>query len=833
MTTDEAVDPLPRVRSLLEDIVREGDAVRLGECLRGIHLPTLGGPDEPADLLIKALSLEPVDPSLSSELARVLGLLLARQPDVEDGQELSRRQQRLIYNALLLACSLPPEGKLFAGLNRLAKVVDGRRPLAVLDASRAASRLRRALACQQIDDSLEEHWLELIASMSNGAKEISNRQRAVLIEAWEGLLWIPPATPGEPVVHVGRIDRGLRRLHEVTAGRDGSVDILQRAIELLDETFPRSSDFWIRAFSPCWPDWPADLRHPIGERWPVVALKERTHAAYHRTPEPRVDSDNEIEVVLAGIWSEALGLERVGVHDNFFELGGDSLLALEVMSQLRLVAGVKLPMDSLFERPTIAAMAAQIESHRAHTPTSPIVPVSQDAPLPLSFVQKRLWILDQLSMLADTSFNVGRFRGTLDVAALTAALGRVAARHEALRTTFGVHEGVPCQILAERLNITLPVVDLGALPPDRRESEAWCLARKDRERPFDLACGPLFRATLISLAAGEHLLLLCLHQMIGDARSSELLLEDLAVFYTVITTGLQPSLKSLPVQYADYAVWQRDWLDSGALEEHLDYWRLQLAEPLTRLALPTDWPHFGYRQSATTAARLPALRAAALRRFASEQGGSLFMTMLAAFFVLLHRYTDETDLLVCSPIDQRREETAGLIGAFSNTLVLRVDLSGDPTFREILVRVRRMVLDAYAAAMPFDLLLDKLLIADLASLSSFMVAPVNTSETSRPFADLDYEPMKIPNDTARFDLALYTDDIGDNLVVLLEYNRDIFEQDTAYRMLQHLTSLLETVMADPERPLSRLLPDTVLISQPVAALARAARIVKRRDLARR
>jgi hypothetical protein len=242
-------------------------------------LPTLGGHDEPADLLIRALSLKPVDPHLGSELARVLGVLIAHQTDIAGAQELSHRRQRLFYNALLLACSLPPAGDLFVALKRLSHVINGHRPLAVLDASRAASRLRRALASQQVDDSLEEHWLELMASASNGAKGTSNRQLAVLIEAWESLLWVPPESFDGPVVHVGRIDRGLRRLHEVTKGREDSAGVLQRAIEVLDETFPRSSEFWGRLLSPLWSDWPVALRHAIGERWPVLTLEERAHAA--------------------------------------------------------------------------------------------------------------------------------------------------------------------------------------------------------------------------------------------------------------------------------------------------------------------------------------------------------------------------------------------------------------------------------------------------------------------------------------------------------------------------------------------------------------------------
>ena len=388
-----------------------------------------------------------------------------------------------------------------------------------------------------------------------------------------------------------------------------------------------------------------------------------------------------VEEVLAGIWSEVLGLERVGVHDNFFDLGGHSLRATQVVSRVRRALAVEVPLRALFEHPTVAALARRVEADRvraAAPPPPPLVCTPRTADPPLSFAQQRLWFLDRLEPGSST-YNIAaavRLRGSLDEDALERSLHEVVRRHEVLRTTFPMHGGRPVQAIAAAGAPPAPRrVDLSGMPADRSESEAWALAAAEARQPFELERGPLLRATLVRTGPDERLVLLTVHHIVADGWSMGVLVHELGALYGAYRGGLPSPLPDLPVQYADYAAWQQQWLSGPVLEGLLAYWRERLSG-LAPLQLPADRPRplVPSSRGAHLAFLLSPAVTDSLRALSRREEVTLFMTLLAAFQALLHRYTGQDDIAVGSPIAGRdRAEIEGLIGFFVNTLVLRTD----------------------------------------------------------------------------------------------------------------------------------------------------------------
>ncbi|MFC4047960.1 amino acid adenylation domain-containing protein, partial [Dactylosporangium siamense] len=475
--------------------------------------------------------------------------------------------------------------------------------------------------------------------------------------------------------------------------------------------------------------------------------------------------------------------------DNFFVLGGHSLLATQVVSRVRSVFGVEVPVAALFDAPTVAGLAAVVEA-ASGTNAPPIVAVDRGERLPLSFAQQRLWFLHQLAP-DSVEYNMSvpiPLPGALDVEALAAALTGLVRRHEVLRTRLVPDaDGVPWQVIdpaPERL--ALPVVDV---PAD--EVEAWL--ESDAAVPFDLAAGPLFRATLVRVAEDEHVLALAMHHVVGDEWSDAILRRELEALYG----GAE--LPGLPVQYADFAVWQRQWLTGEVLQNHLDYWRGALADAPT-LNLPTDRPRPAVRSSegAVLQFAVPAEVAEGLRAVSRGAGASMFMTMFAAYTVLLSGYSGQDDIVVGTPIANRnRAEVEGLIGYFVNTLVLRTDLSGDPTFAELLGRVRAQSLAAFAHQdVPFERLVDEL------------SADRDRSRTPLFQVLFNYFTTEV-GDTrdavAKFDLRLIASERADGgMTVALHYATRLFDASTIERMSGQVQHLLAQVAADPAVRLSGL-----------------------------
>ena len=521
------------------------------------------------------------------------------------------------------------------------------------------------------------------------------------------------------------------------------------------------------------------------------------------------------EEMLVEIWAEVLKLESIGVHDNFFDLGGHSLLATQVISRIRGSFQVEVPLRALFESPTVAGLAGHIEEARRKEQglqPPPSLTVSKERES-LSFAQQRLWFIDQLEPQSAV-YNVPgalRIRGTLDVAVLELSLNEIVRRHQALRTAFSIVEGQPVQVVSPSLRISLPVGDLTDRPATEREEEARRLAREEAQRPFDLARGPLLRVTLLRLGEQDHVLLLTMHHIVCDGWSMGVLYRELSLLYEAFSKGLPSPLSDLPIQYADFAVWQRQWLQGEVLETQLSYWKKQLEGVPAVINLPTDRPrpavqsYRGARQSFELSEELTG----ALKILSRKHHVTVFMTLLAAFQTLLHRYTGQHDIVIGSPIANRnRTEIEGLIGFFVNTLVLRSDLSGNPSFTGLLARVRNVALGAYAHQdVPFEKLVEEFQPQRSLShspLFQVMFVLQNAPPMVREFGGLMFSSFAVGSETAKFDLTLSMREEAKGLRGSLEYSTDLFDAATIDRMIRHFERLLQGIVAGPDRHISDL-----------------------------
>ncbi|AXE88333.1 Gramicidin S synthase 2 [Streptomyces sp. Go-475] len=538
----------------------------------------------------------------------------------------------------------------------------------------------------------------------------------------------------------------------------------------------------------------------------------------------RVAPRDVVEEAVAQVWCAVLGVDRVGVRDRFFDLGGKSLLALQVVARLRKLFGVELPLRALFDAPTVEELAAWVRAERAGGQDSreeaALRPVERDGPLPLSFAQQRLWFLDQL--VPDSAFytmcDAFRVRGRLDVDALRRALRMLVARHETLRTAFVERDGVPYQVIdaadgpGARRAAALTRVDLTPLEPAEREESARGLVAAEAQTPFRLADGALMRVVAARLADDEHVLVVTTHHIVSDAWSVGVLVDELGRLYRECVTGDAAGLPPLDVQYADFAVWQRDWMTGPVQERQLAYWKRALDGAPSVLRLPTDHPRPAVQseRGETVEFTLPDAVVTALEELGRERSVTLFMTLLGAFQVLLARHAGHQDIVVGVPTAGRtRTETEPLVGFFVNTLPLRVTCAPDLSFRDLLERVREAALGAFAHQdLPFETLVEAL--APERDLGHNPLVQITFQLLSTPAArpvlpGAEVERYPVGEAVSQFDLSLDIKRADDGSYRgVLNYCPDLFDRPRMDVLAAQYLTLLGAAAADPGRRIGDL-----------------------------
>ncbi|GHG73242.1 non-ribosomal peptide synthetase [Comamonas sp. JC664] len=527
------------------------------------------------------------------------------------------------------------------------------------------------------------------------------------------------------------------------------------------------------------------------------------------------------EEVLCELWSVLLEVDRVGIHDDFFELGGHSLIATQLVSRLNELFHLRFPLPSIFDAPTVAKLSKAIESARgASSPERDVAlrPGPHGVDLPLSFAQERLWFMEQLHP-GTATYNIPvfyRITSLLEVSVLQRALDEVLRRHDALRATFAASGAAPVSRIAPPRAFSLPLIDLSHLPEDARELEASRITAEQAQAPIDIHHGPILRGALVRLHERDHRLLLTVHHIVSDGWTVGVLMRELRTLYSDFAAGRPSSLPSLDLRYADFATWQRQWMPGQAQERLLPYWRKRLEGAPTLLPLPTDRPRPAVQRFKGTRRtfHIHEEPARAIDALCRQERTTLFMTLLAGFSVLLHRYSGQEDLVLGSPISGRsRPEVEGLVGFFVNTLVLRNDVSGNPRFVDLMARVREVTLGAFAhQELPFEKLVETLQPertlrhAQLFQVM-FVLQNAPTLEAD-PAAALQLsalaESWEVNTGTAKCDLILYMARTPEGLRATFEYDTDLFDDARIERMAGHLQVLLEAAAADPHQRISAL-----------------------------
>ena len=532
-------------------------------------------------------------------------------------------------------------------------------------------------------------------------------------------------------------------------------------------------------------------------------------------PEDFVPPRTPIEDVLATIWAETLGIDRIGTNDDFFLLGGHSLLVARIVARVREALQIELPMRTLFEASTVGLLATEVERLRqtAGCTTNPLVRVSRDGPLPLSFAQERLWFFDELEPNS-AAYNIHRalrLRGSLDSDALQQSFDEIVKRHEVLRTSFINDNGKPALSIEEIGKLEVQQHDLRELPEAKREEESRAMAAAEARRPFDLKRAPLLRAALVEFDSDDHLLLLTMHHIISDGWSIGILLNELSSRYNAIVGAGELSLPDLPVQYVDFAAWQRQSLHDESMKWQIDYWLRQLSDAPATIDLPSDRPRPAVRsfRGAKHTLRISKDITDKLTTLGREKRATLFMTLLTAFQALLACITGDEDIVIGSPIVGRsRTETENLIGNFINTIVLRARFSGDPDFNEMLRHVRDGALAAFSHQdVPFEKLVDVLQpVRTLSHNPLFQVWFVlqNAQTEHCEFSALTTESLTVESADTRHDLQLTLWDTANGLKGSLNYSADLFEPESIGQIEKQFQALLTTITAQPGSRLSDL-----------------------------
>ena len=540
-------------------------------------------------------------------------------------------------------------------------------------------------------------------------------------------------------------------------------------------------------------------------------------------PEPvwqtreHVEPHTPLQLQIAAIWREVLGLPRIGLRDDFFALGGHSLLATQIISRTRQACDVELPLRTLFEASELGDFAQQVGLMQAagqRNQQTAIAKVDRSQPVPLSYSQQRMWFLWQMEP-DSPAYNVGgmaRLRGVLDVGRFEAALQALIMRHETLRTTFPSVDGVACQKVSAQTNVRMDWQDFSALNEPQRQQRLQQLADVEAHTPFNLETGPLLRACLVKAGEQEHYLVLTLHHIVTEGWAMDIFARELSALYEAFIDERDSPLPALPVQYLDYSVWQRQWMEAGERQRQLDYWTAQLGNEHPLLELPGDRPRPPVQSHRGELYRfdLSDELAARVRAFNAQHGLTLFMTMTATLAVLLYRYSGQTDLRIGAPVANRiRPESEGLIGAFLNTQVLRCQLTGQMRVSELFEQVRHTVIEGQSHQdLPFDHLVEALQPPRSAAYNPLFQVMCNVQrwefQQSRQLAGMTVEYLANDARATKFDLNLEVTDLDHRLGCCLTYSTDLFDEARIARMAEHWRNLLEALVADPGQRLSEL-----------------------------
>jgi acyl-CoA synthetase (AMP-forming)/AMP-acid ligase II/aryl carrier-like protein len=546
----------------------------------------------------------------------------------------------------------------------------------------------------------------------------------------------------------------------------------------------------------------------LPERLGLVTNSKDTDTTKGDLARPRTPLEEE----LSRIWSLVLGIQA-GIHDNFFLLGGDSIQATRIISRVRGSSGVDLSFGTFFEAPTISAISQIVEAAQQKLRGEKALSLSTEEVGPLTYPQEALWFLDQLQP-GDPAYNRPlflRLEGKLQLAALERCLNEIIQRHAILRTVFPSQDGTPQQRITPYQPFSLPVLDIRALPESEQKAQARKLATEEARRSFDLARGPLIRCSLLRLKEDLHLVLVTMHHIVFDGWSVEIFLRELATLYQAFSAGLPSPLPALVVQYLDFARWQRELMNDERVKTHVEYWKRKLNGGIPLLSLPTDHsrPRIQTFNGASLSLRLSEDLSQALKAVSRQEEVTLFMMLLAAFKVVLCRYSGQEDIIVGTPVASRNHSmTEELIGLFINTLPLRTDLSGNPTFREFLARVRRTVVEAHAHQnIPFGKIVAGLKIsrnANRAAVHQILFQLRNYPSYVGPLGELLMEEYEPETGTSLCDLSLTISEEKKGLECSFHYSTDLFEAYTIERMGAHFQKLLEGIVDDPSLKLSDL-----------------------------
>ncbi|MGG3660641.1 amino acid adenylation domain-containing protein, partial [Bacillus pseudomycoides] len=605
----------------------------------------------------------------------------------------------------------------------------------------------------------------------------------------------------EVVVLVREDHPGDKRLVAYVVG-EGSVNEWREHLKTHLPNYMVPAHFVEMAFLPLTPNGKLDLK-----ALPVPDEPSTENTVYPRTP---------MEELIASVWSQVLGIENIGVQDSFFDRGGHSLLATQVVSRLKEALQIELLVRELFEYSTVEALAKRLDQLRKGDKIReipPLMPMERGEAISLSYAQQRLWFIDQFTPNS-TLYNIPmvcRLTGNWVPKALETGWNQLIERHESLRTVFHEMDGHPVQQIQPYAFRFLPQIDLTTLSSEERESvmEKWI--QNEAEAPFDLGQGPLIRGQIVQIAEEEWILLCTMHHIISDGWSMEILLQEWMAFYEEAVGGKPAELAPLPVQYADFAQWQREWMKEEVLDQQLAYWKEELSGELPVLMLPMDRPRSAvqtHRGSTHTVLLSRSLRDK-LNELSRQEESTLFMTLLASYQSFLARYTGQSDILVGSPIANRNyREIEGLIGFFVNTLVYRADLSGAPTFQELLSQVRTKALKAYEYQdVPFEKIVDVIQPERSTSHSPIFQTMFTLQNTQQELPELhgrSLEAMESHTSIAKFDLSLSAAEVEEGLFLCFNYKNDLFDVVTIRRMAEHFENWLNEIVEHPDKSLTKL-----------------------------